>query len=118
MHTIIARIFQSPKRLLLSASMLLCFLTFALVPATALAAAPTCTTTDVKCIIQFGDQQITARITALNKLSATITEDHNKLLIDDDHANALQADVNTNIASLNTLKATLDAETDAKTARQ
>lgn len=118
MNTIIARVFQFPKRLLLTASMLLCFLSFALVPATALAATQACTVKDVQCIIQFGDQQIANRITALNKLSATVTDDHNKQLIDDAHANDLQTDVQTNINGLNTLKATLDAETDAKAARQ
>ena len=118
MNHIIARFFQSPKRLLLSGSLVLCFLSFALLPVTALAATPTCAATDVKCIIQFGDQQIANRIAALNKLSATITEDHNKHLIDDANADSLQADVTTNIDGLNTLKATLDAQTDAKAARQ
>jgi hypothetical protein len=118
MNKIIARLSQSPKRLLLSASMLLCFLSFTLVPATAMASTPTCASTDVKCVIQFGDQQIAKRITALNKLSATITDKHNKQHIADDDADSLQTDVKTNIDGLNTLKTTLDAETDAKTARQ
>src|SRR5579859_2261422 len=118
MNTIIARFSRFPKRLILPASMLLCFLSFALVPATALAATQSCTAKDVKCVIQFGDQQIANRITALNKLSATVTDDHNKLLIDDAHASDLQTDVQTNVTGLNTLKTTLDAETDAKAARQ
>lgn len=118
MNTIIARFSRFPKRTLIGASMLLCFLSFALVPATALAATPKCGATDVKCVIQFGDQQIANRITALNKLSATVTTDHNKGLIDDAHADLLQTDVTTNSNGLNTLKATLDAETDAKAARQ
>src|SRR5216110_1843531 len=118
MKNCIGRFFQSPKRLLLSTSMVLCFLSLALMPATALAAAPKCAVTDLKCVIQFGDQQIASRITALNKLSATITDDLNKKPIDDDHANALQADVKTNIDGLNALKATLDADTDGRTARQ
>jgi hypothetical protein len=118
MNKFITRFFQSPKRLLLSGSMLLCFLSFALLPATALAATQNCTAGDVKCVIQFGDEQITNRITALNKLSTAITERHNKSAVDDAHANALQTDVTTNIDGLNTLKTTLDAETDAKAARQ
>jgi hypothetical protein len=118
MNKFITRFFQSPKRLLLSGSVLLCFLSFALVPATALAATQRCTADDVKCVIQFGDQQITNRITALNRLSAAITEKHDMHAIDDTHADALQADVKTNIDGLNTLKTTLDAETDARAARQ
>jgi hypothetical protein len=98
--------------------MLLCFLAFVLVPVTALAATHNCTVGDVKCIIQFGDQQITNRITALNKLSAAITERQNKHAIDEAHATSLQTDVKTNIDGLNALKTTLDAETDAKAARQ
>src|SRR5437763_13586041 len=118
MNNIIARFFQSPKRPHLSVSLVLCFLSFVLLPVTALAATPKCAATDVKCVIQFGDEQITNRIAALNKLSATITEHHNKQLIDDAHADSLQADVKTNIDGLNALKTTLDARTDAKTARQ
>jgi hypothetical protein len=118
MNKIIARFSQSPRRLLLSASMLLCFLSFALVPATALAANPTCAPTDVKCVIQFGDQQIANRITALNKLSGRITDHHDKQRISDADADALQADVKTNIDGLNALKTALDAETDVKAARQ
>lgn len=119
MKKFMTRFFQSPKRLLLSGSMVLCFLSFVLVPATtAFAANQMCTAKDVKCIIQFGDQQISARLTALNKLNTTIADDHNKKLIDDDHANALQTDVNTNISGLNALKTKLDGESDAAAARQ
>src|SRR5579864_288030 len=107
MNTIIARFFQCPKRLLLAAAMLLCFISFALMPATALAATQSCGATDVNCVIQFGDQQITNRINDLNKLSAKVTEDHNKLLISDADADALQNDITTNINGLNALKAKL-----------
>src|SRR5215472_9623961 len=109
MNTIITRFFQFPKRLLLAASMLLCFLSLALVPATALAASSTtCAPKDVTCIIQFGDKQIADRITALNNLSTKVTNDHNKRLIDDAHADLLQTDIKTNIDGLNDLKKTLD----------
>src|SRR5215472_14104299 len=119
MNKIIARFLQSPKRLLISSSIVLCFLALVLLPATALAATtPTCTAKDVQCVIQFGDQQISARITALNKLSGIVTDDHNKKTIDDAHADSIQADITTNINGLNALKTTLDAETDAKNARQ
>jgi hypothetical protein len=121
MHTIITRFLQSPKRLLFSGSIALNLLAFAMLPTVALAATsttPKCTAKDVSCVIQFGNQQISNRITALNKLDATITDDQNKHLIDDDHATSLHSDVQTNVTGLNTLKTTLDAETDAKTARQ
>src|SRR5262249_16621903 len=42
----------------------------------------------------------------------------NKQLIDDEHATALQNDIQTNITGLNALKVTLDAETEATAARQ
>jgi hypothetical protein len=118
MNNIVSRFFRSPKRLLLSASLLLCFLSIALVPTTTLAAPQKCTEKDMKCVIQFGDQQISNRIAALNKLSTAITNDHNKHTIDDAHADALQADVKKNVDGLNALKTTLDAETDAQAARQ
>src|SRR5215472_10793273 len=119
MNTIITRFLQFPKRLILAASMLLCFLSLALVPATALAASSTtCAPKDVACVIKVGDELIADRIAALNKLSEKVTDDHNKKLIDDDHATALQNDIQTNITGLNTLKTTLDAETEATAARQ
>lgn len=118
MRNIVTCFFQSPKRLLLSGSMALGFLFFALLPATALAAPQKCGDNDVKCVIQFGDEQINNRIAALNKLDTAITNQHDKHTIDDAHADALHADVKTNIDGLNALKTKLDAETDAKAARQ
>jgi len=85
--------------------------------ATALAAPQKCAEKDVNCVIQFGDQQISNRVAALNKLSAAITDYHNKGSIDDAYADALQTDVKTNVDGLSTLKTTLDARTDAGTAR-
>ena len=118
MKNIIARFFQSPKLLLLCGSVVLCFLSFVLMPATTLAADRKCAERDVNCVIQFGDQQIDKRITALNKLSTAITNNHNKHSISDAQAAELQTDVKTNIDGLNALKTTLDAETDVQAARQ
>src|SRR6516164_9494061 len=118
MKQFITRFFQSPKRIILSGSIMLGLLTLVLLPTTALAATSNCAAKDVKCVITFGDQQIAARITALNKLSGVVTDDHNKKLIDDDHATSIQSDITTNINGLNALKTTLDAETSATNARQ
>lgn len=121
MKKFIASFFQFPKQLLFSGSMVFCLLSLALGPITALAATQAtseCTVRDVSCVIQFGDQQISNRITALNRLSTAITNHHNKHTIDDAHASSLLADVKTNIDGLNALKTTLDVETDARAARQ
>jgi len=120
MNTIIARFVKFPKRLLFAAPVLLCFFSFAaLLPATAFAATTTtCAAKDVKCVIGVGDTLITNRITSLNNLNTKVTNDHTAMLISDDAASSLQSDIQTNITGLNTLKATLDAETDATAARQ
>jgi hypothetical protein len=121
MYTIVSRFLKSPKNILLSGSIALSMLIFAVLPATALAvpqATQVCGLKDVSCVIQFGDQKISERLTALNKLDATVTADQTDHTIDDAHAALLHSDIQTNITGLNTLKTTLDAETDAKTARQ
>jgi hypothetical protein len=91
--------------------------------ATALAAPahpalPTCTRTDVKCVIAFGDQRIDERTAALTKLNdkanAQVAAGH----ITSSQASAIQADVTSNQSGLTALKSKLDAETDATAARQ
>jgi len=91
--------------------------------ATALAAPahpalPTCTRTDVKCVIAFGDQRIDERTAALTKLNdkanAQVAAGH----ITSSQASAILADVTSNQSGLTALKSKLDAETDATAARQ
>ncbi len=92
-----------------------------LVPTTALAASAApqkCAAGDVACVIAVGDQDIAVRQTALTTLSGKISTQLSKNTITSDQATTLQADVTTNQNSLATLKATLDAETTAKRARQ
>jgi hypothetical protein len=129
MRNIVTRFFQLPERLLIFASIAIGFLSLLALPATALAATPTatptttppkqmCAATDVNCVIQFGNQQISNRLAALNKLNTAVSNDQKKHLIDDAQADLIQADITTNINGLNALKVTLDAEKDAKAARQ
>jgi hypothetical protein len=94
--------------------------------ATALAAPATpdvstltvCTTTDVKCVIAFGDLRIderTAALTTLNdKAQYQVAAGH----ITTSQASAIQADVTSNQNGLKALKSKLDAETAAAAARQ
>ncbi len=77
-----------------------------------------CAATDVKCVIAFGDQRITDRQTALDKLSTKVTTEKNNKHISDDDASSLQSDIKANKDGLATLKAKLDAETTAKDARE
>jgi hypothetical protein len=91
--------------------------------ATALAAPahstlPTCTRTDVKCVIAFGDQRIDERTAALTKLNDKASEQVAAGHITSSQASAIQADVTSNQSGLTALKSKLDAETDATTARQ
>lgn len=78
----------------------------------------TCTRTDVKCVIAFGDLRIDERTAALSRLrdraNAQVAAGH----ITTSQASAIQADVTSNQSGLTTLKSKLDAETDAAAARQ
>jgi hypothetical protein len=78
----------------------------------------TCARTDVKCVIAFGDQRIDDRIAALTKLNDKANEQLAAGHITSSQAAAIQADVTSNQSGLMALKGTLDAETDAATARQ
>src|SRR5579859_911102 len=70
-----------------------------------------CTT--VACVQQFGDQQISARLEALEKLKDTA---QNHKGITDAQRSVIINDANTNENGLNTLKKQLDGETDIKAA--
>jgi hypothetical protein len=87
--------------------------------ATALAApsASTCTRTDVKCVIAFGDQRIDERTAALTRLNDKANAQVAAGRITTSQASAIQADVTSNQGGLTTLKGKLDAETDATAAR-
>lgn len=93
----------------------------ALLPATAFAAStqsPKCAANDVKCVINAGDTLISNRQTSLNTLNGKISTDQTNHKITSDQASALQSDVKANQTGLNNLKTKLDAETNAKSARQ
>ena len=93
----------------------------ALLPATVFAASSSqtkCGSTDVKCVIAAGDTLITNRQSSLNTLNSRISTDLSAHKLTGDQASALQADVTTNQTGLSNLKSKLDAETDAKAARQ
>ncbi len=75
------------------------------------AAASKCTT--VSCVQQFGDQQIDARLAALDKLNGD-AQGHKGLT--DQQRQAIENDVTTNENGLKALKTQLDGETDIKAA--
>ncbi|GHO75324.1 hypothetical protein KSD_30950 [Ktedonobacter sp. SOSP1-85] len=77
-----------------------------------------CGVKDVKCVITFGDQRITERLTDLSALDTKVQTLQQKKHIGEDEAEALKNDVSTNKNGLNTLKSKLDAESDAQAARQ
>lgn len=87
----------------------------------AVSAAPnvtSCTATDVKCVIAFGDQRIDERTAALTKLNDRVNLQIAAGHITTSQVSAIQADVTSNKNGLTTLKGKLDAETDAAAARQ
>lgn len=93
----------------------------ALLPATVFAASnqsTKCGANDVKCVIAAGDTLITNRQNSLNTLNSRISADLSAHKLTGDQASALQADVTTNQTGLSNLKSKLDAETDARAARQ
>lgn len=93
----------------------------ALLPATVFAASSQqtkCAATDVKCVIAAGDTLIVNRQNSLKTLNSKISADLSAHKLTGDQASVLQADVTTNQAGLSNLKSKLDAETDAKAARQ
>jgi hypothetical protein len=91
-----------------------------LVPVTALAA-PAQTRAgcagNVQCIIQFGDARIAERQAALTKAAGTISGELSKGHITQDQANALLAYTGEGQTDMTQIKAKLDADTDATTAR-
>ncbi len=97
----------------------------ALLPLTTSSAAPVANAAslagcngNVQCIISFGDQRISDRLSALSTLSSKSTAQLNAGRITSDQNATIQGDVTTNQNDLNTLKSKLDAETTATAARQ
>lgn len=86
--------------------------------ATTTANAQRCGAKDVKCVIAFGDQRISERLTDLTALGTRVQTLQSKKHIGEDEAEAIKNDVNTNKDGLNELKSKLDGETDAQAARQ
>jgi hypothetical protein len=93
---------------------------FYLIPSTALAVSPSqkCGTNDVSCVIAFGDQLISNRQTALDTLNNKVVAFQQQQQISDNQATSIENDITTNKNGLSTLKTTLDAEKNAKAARQ
>ncbi len=71
----------------------------------------------VSCIIAFGNQRISERLTALTTLSGKANTQLNAGHITSDQNASIQGDVTTNQGNLTTLKTKLDAETTATAAR-
>lgn len=92
-------------------------------PMTASALTPVAAASDascnnnVQCIINFGDQRINERLTALSTLSGKANEQFHDGHITSDQNNSIQGDVTTNQNNLTTLKTKLDGETTATAAR-
>lgn len=88
-------------------------------PLAGFAAAPTtvCGATDTQCVIAFGNARIAERQEALSKLNSRVSAAYNAGRISSAHNSALVGDISTNESGLTSLKATLDAAHDAKTAR-
>jgi hypothetical protein len=77
-----------------------------------------CAATDVACVIAAGDVLITNRQNSLNTLSSKVSADLSAHKITSDQASVLRADITTNRTGLSNLKSKLDAETNARAARQ
>lgn len=93
---------------------------FLALPTSALAASTQgtkCAKADVKCVTGIGDTLISDRLASLGKLHDSINDQLNAKHITSDQANALQADVSTNVQGLNNLKTKLDGETKTADAR-
>jgi hypothetical protein len=82
---------------------------------TSLAAPATCTT--VSCVIQFGDNAIALRDTALNTLQSKVNAQLSAGHISSSQAGDLISDINSNLGALATTKSQLDGETTIKAAR-
>lgn len=90
------------------------------VSASAALAAPaitTCTRTDVKCVIAFGDLRIDERTAALTTLNDRVNLQLAAGHLTSSQASAIQADITSNQNGLAALKSKLDAETDVSAAR-
>jgi hypothetical protein len=93
----------------------------ALLPGTVFAAPhqqARCAATDVACVIAAGNVLITNRQNALNTLGTKVAADLSVHKLTSDQASVLQTDITTNRTGLSNLKQKLDAETNARTARQ
>lgn len=73
---------------------------------------------NLSCVINFGNQQIQARLNALNTLNGRINYWQGKGALTDTQVSTLQADVSNNENGLSALQKQLDAETNIQNARQ
>ncbi len=88
-------------------------------PLSGFAAAPTsiCAAGDTQCVITFGNARIADRQTALSRLNSRVSLAFTAGHITSADNSALVSDISSNESGLTSLKATLDAATDAKSAR-
>lgn len=117
----LSTLLQSAPRRVAALGMLAALVAAVALPATALAAPGTSTTTrcsDVQCVISFGDTAISNRLTVLNTLNSKATSEHNAGHLSDALFGSISGDVSSDTQGLTQLKAKLDAETDITAARQ
>jgi hypothetical protein len=113
---------RAPRKVACWLGALACALTLAAAAGTSgtASAAPRTTCTNVQCVIQFGDTQITNRLTALSTLCSKVAAQQTANHITGAQAGAISADCgpsSANVTGLTALKAKLDAETTMAQAR-
>jgi hypothetical protein len=91
----------------------------AIIPLSGFAATPTglCAPTDYTCVIHYGDMAIAARQVSLSTLNSRVTTQFKAGRISSSDNATLTSDIASNESGLSALKARLDADTDATTAR-
>jgi len=77
-----------------------------------------CDANDLQCVIAFGNQRIEERQEALTTLKNKTIEQHQDHHISDSESDAIQQNVNEKQEGLSTLKVKLDAEINARAARE
>lgn len=90
-----------------------------IIPLSGFAAAPNnlCATKDYQCVIKYGDTAIANRQSDLTILSGRVALQYHAGRITSSDNDTLTSDISANQSGLNSLKAKLDGDTDAATAR-
>ena len=96
----LSTLLQSAPRRVAALGMLAALVAAVALPATALAAPGTSTTTrcsDVQCVISFGDTAISNRLTVLNTLNSKATSEHNAGHLSDALFGSISGDVSSSM---------------------